>query len=178
MYINSIKHITRKYLNERINLNENHYIGYHGSDDHIYGDFKNLNPNIYGFFFSDNYENAKTYGDIVGKYRLTINNPLIIDATGLKFTNDIPIEVIFDYPTWVTGNPDQKPYMGIIELPLDDIVDMVKNGKKQNKFIDIKDREKYDGVIFKNIIDPLTSSRGNIQQDTIVVFDNSQIEEI
>lgn len=111
-------------------------------------------------------------------YKLTIKNPLVIDANGLKFTDDIPINVIFDYPPSITGNPYEKPYEGIVELPIDDIVYMVKNGKRQNQFIEIKDREKYDGVIFKNIIDPSLTSRREIPQDTIVVFSNNQIEKI
>jgi hypothetical protein len=34
-----------------------------------------------------------------------------------------------------------------------------------------KDREKYDGIIFKNIIDPSLSSRREIPQNTIILFD-------
>lgn len=56
----------REYLNEQqYILKETHYIGYHGSENNIVGDFKNLNSNIIGFYFSSDYENAKTYGNNV-----------------------------------------------------------------------------------------------------------------
>lgn len=166
-----MKILKKLIIKEMKMLNENVYIGYHGSDNHITGNFKNLNPNITGFFFSSDYENAKTYGNNVNRYKLRINNPLIIDASGLKFTDDIPVKVIANYP-------DEPPYETMVSLPIDEIAYMVKNGKRSNQLIDIKDRENYDGIIFKNIIDPSLSSRREIPQNTIVVFDNSQIERI
>lgn len=166
-----IRETVREYLNERQLLKEKYYVGYHGSEMNIVGGFRNMNPNITGFYFSSDLENAKTYGDLVNKYKLKINNPLIIDASGLKFTDDIPVDVVADYP-------DRAPYETTIELGIDEIVYMVKNGKRRNQFIEIKDREKYDGVIFKNIIDPSLTSRREVPQDTIVVFSNDQIEKI
>jgi len=53
-----IKTTIKEFLNESI-------IVYHGSEDNIIGDFKNINPNITGFYFSNDYENAKTYGKFV-----------------------------------------------------------------------------------------------------------------
>jgi hypothetical protein len=55
---------------------------------------------------------------------------------------------------------------------------MVKNGKRKNSFIEIPNRTQYDGIVFKNIIDPSLSSKRNIPQDTIVAFENSQIKRI
>lgn len=142
---------------------------YHGSENKITGDFKNLNPNIVGFFFSTDIENAKTYGQEVVEAYVDVKNPLIIDAKGLRFTDDIPVNVIAEYP-------GEAPYETTIGLPIDEIANMVKNGKRPNQFIEIKDRQKYDGIIFKNIVDPALTSRRDVPQDTIVVFDNSQIK--
>jgi hypothetical protein len=146
-------------------------IGYHGSENNIIGDFKNINNRITGFYFSSDYENAKTYGEYVKKYHLHIKNPLIINVNGLKFTDDIPINVLAKYP-------NEEPYLTTINLDIDEIVYMVKNGKRKNSFIEIPNNEKYDGIIFKNIIDPALSSRREISQDTIVVFNNNQIQEV
>ena len=142
---------------------------YHGSENKIVGDFKNINPNIDGFWFSSDIDNAKTYGENIVEAYVDIKNPLVIDAKGLKFTDDIPVTVIASYP-------NEAPYETVIPIPLDEIVYMVKNGKRKNQIIEIKDREKYDGVVFKNLIDPSLSSRRNIPQDTIVVFNNTQIK--
>lgn len=141
---------------------------YHGSENKITGEFKKLNQNIDGFFFSSDIDNAKTYGDEIVEAYVNIQNPLRINAKGLKFTDDIPVTVIASYP-------GEKPYQTTIKMPMDEIVSMVKNGKKPNQLVEIKDREKYDGVIFENIIDPALSSRRDLPQDTIVVFDNKQI---
>ena len=141
---------------------------FHGSENKIKGDFRNENPNITGFFFTNDIENAKTYGNNIEEVYLNIKNPLVIDAKGLKFTDDIPVKVIAKYP-------GESPYETTIGLPIDEISYMVKNGKRPNQFIEIKDREKYDGIIFKNLIDPALSSRREVPQDTIVAFDNNQI---
>jgi hypothetical protein len=141
---------------------------YHGSINKIVGDFENRNTNIDGFFFSSDIDNAKTYGENIEEVSLNIKNPLIIDSDGLKFTDDIPIKVIAKYP-------GQEEYETTIPLGIDEIVYMVKNGKRKNSFIEIKDRESYDGVVFKNIIDPSLSSKREVPQDTVVVFNNDQI---
>jgi len=141
---------------------------YHGSENKIKGNFINKNPNIKGFFFSTDKENAKTYGENIEEVYLKIKNPLIINAEGLKFTDDIPVKVIAIYP-------NEQPYETTVELGLDEIVYMVKEGKRKNSFIEIPNREDYDGVIFKNIIDPSLSSRREIPQDTVVAFTNEQI---
>lgn len=167
---NKVKDI-RLMINKVKTLNEDTILGYHGSINVIDGEFKNLNPNINGFFFSSDYENAKTYGEHVGKYKLDIKNPLIIDGTGLSFTDEIPIEVLTRYP-------NEVPYLTTIPIDLDEIIYMVKNGKRFNSFIEIPNNTKYDGVIFKNLIDPSLTSRREIPQDTIVVFNNNQIKKI
>ena len=164
----------RKMIDKVKNFNQfvnESIIGYHGSENNIIGDFKNLNDRIHGFYFSSDYENAKTYGEYVKKYRLDIKNPLIINANGLKFIDDLPINVLAKYP-------DEEPYLTTINIDIDEIVYMVKYGKRKNSFVEIPDNEKYDGVIFKNIVDPSLSSRREIPQDTIVVFNNNQIKEL
>jgi hypothetical protein len=142
---------------------------YHGSEMIIVGDFRKMNPNIDGFFFSSDIDNAKTYGKNIVEAYVDVKNPLVIDATGLKFTDDIPVTVIASYP-------GEAPYETVISMPIDEIAYMVKNGKRNNQLIEIKDREKYDGIVFKNLIDPSLSSRREIPQDTIVAFENSQIK--
>jgi len=149
---------------------ENPKTFYHGSESEFVGDFKNNNPNIDGFWFSDSKENANTYGKNVKSVNLDIKNPLIIDAKGKKFTDDIEVEVLASYP-------NEEPYLTNIKLGADEIVNMVKNGKRENSFIEIVDRDKYDGVVFKNFIDPALSSRSNEIQTTVVAFDNKQIKD-
>ena len=41
---------------------------------------------------------------------------------------------------------------------------MVKNGKRKNSLIEIPNNKQYDGIIFKNIIDPALNSRREIPQ--------------
>ena len=142
---------------------------YHGSEGKVIGEFKKMNPNIDGIFFSSDIENAKTYGKDILEAYVDLKNPLVIDANGLKFTDDIPVTVIASYP-------DQKPYETTINLGIDEIVYMVKNGKRKNSFIEIPNRNQYDGLVFKNIIDPSLSSKRDVPQDTVVVFENSQIK--
>jgi hypothetical protein len=146
---------------------------YHGSDNIITGEFKNLNPNIVGYWFSSDIDNAKTYGKNVSSYYLDIKNPLVIDAKGLKFTDDIPVEVLSDYSSL---DPSEKPKLITLPIGADEIVSMVKNGKKKNQLIEIPNREQYDGVVFKNFIDPSLTYRREVSQDTVVAFENSQIK--
>ena len=142
---------------------------YHGSEGKVIGEFKKMNPNIDGIFFSSDIENAKTYGKDILEAYVDLKNPLVIDANGLKFTDDIPVTVIASYP-------GKKPYETTINLGIDEIVYMVKNGKRKNSFIEIPNREQYDGLVFKNIIDPSLSSKRDVPQDTVVAFENSQIK--
>lgn len=140
---------------------------FHGSENE-FDEFENKNPNITGFWFSDDKENAMTYGDKVKEARLDIKNPLIIDANGKKFTDDIEVEVLAKYP-------NEEPYITKIGLPLDEIVWMAKNGKRKNSFIELVNSG-YDAVVFKNIIDPALSSRRKIPQTSIAVLDKKQIK--
>ena len=142
---------------------------YHGTDN-TFTEFTNsYNQRMKGFYFSNDLDNSKTYGENILSVFQNIKNPFILDAKNQSFTDDIEVEVVATYP-------NEKPYDTKINLPIDDIVDLIKNGKKANSFIDIKNRESYDGVIFKNIIDPALSSRRTIPQDTSVVFEPNQIK--
>lgn len=141
---------------------------FHGSENE-FKEFENKNPNITGFWFSDSKENAATYGKKVKEVSLDIENPLIIDAKGKKFTDAIEVEVLATYP-------NEKPYLTKIGINMDEIVWMVKNGKRKNSFIEILDHSKYDAVVFKNVIDPSLSSRNKTPQTSIAVFDNRQIK--
>jgi len=141
---------------------------FHGSENE-FNTFENRNPNITGFWFSDNEDNATTYGNKVKSAKLDIKNPLIIDAKGKKFTDNVEVEVLAKYP-------NEEPYLTKIELDMDEVVWMVKNGKRKNSFIEIPDHSKYDAVVFKNIIDPSLSSRSQTPQTSIAVLDNSQIK--
>jgi hypothetical protein len=57
--------------------------GFHGSPNKISGEFKNLNPNITGFYFSSDIENASTYGENVEDVFLeTVEN--VLGEDGVK----------------------------------------------------------------------------------------------
>ena len=141
---------------------------FHGSENE-FDTFENKNPNITGFWFSDSKDNAATYGDKVKSVKLDIKKPLIIDAGGKKFTDDIEVEVLAKYP-------NEKPYLTKVGLDIDEIVWMVKNGKRKNSFIEIPNNTQYDAVVFKNIIDPSLSSRSEIPQTSIAVLDKNKIK--
>jgi preprotein translocase subunit YajC len=140
---------------------------FHGTEND-FSEFENKNPNITGFWFSDSKENAETYGKKIKSAKLNVKNPLIIDAKGKKFTEDIEVEVLASYP-------DEKPYLTKIPIGMDEIVWMVKNGKRKNSFIEIPNNTQYDAVVFKNVIDPSLSSKNNTPQTSIAVLDKNQI---
>ena len=142
---------------------------YHGSNM-SFNEFSNkFNLRMSGFYFSNNTENAKTYGNIITSFFLNIKKPLIIDAKGLSYTEDLSVKVLAKYP-------NEKEYETNLAIDLDEIVYMTKKGKRANSFIEIKNHEKYDGNIFNNLIDPALSSRKNIIQNTIVAFEPNQIK--
>jgi DNA polymerase III sliding clamp (beta) subunit (PCNA family) len=144
------------------------FIVWHGTDNK-FTEFKNTNNRIVGHYFSSDLENSKTYGENILNAFLNIKNPFIVESKGMRFTDDIPVNVLAKYP-------NESPYETKINLAIDDIVYMVKNGKRKNQFIEIPNSEKYDGVIFKNIIDPQLTSRREVPQDTIVAFYPNQIK--
>jgi hypothetical protein len=142
---------------------------YHGSNM-SFNEFSNkFNLRMSGFYFSNNTQNAKTYGDIITSFFLNIKKPLIIDAKGLSYTEDLSVKVLAKYP-------NEKEYETNLAIDLDEIVYMTKKGKRTNSFIEIKNHKKYDGNIFNNLIDPSLSSRKNIIQNTIVAFEPEQIK--
>ena len=142
---------------------------YHGTEINFNVFSNKYNKNIQGFFFSSKVNNAKTYGNIVINAFLNIRRPYIIEANGLSFRDDIEIEVLAKYP-------NENSYLTNIEMNTDDIVYMIKNGKRNNEFIEIPNRENYDGVIFKNFLDQNLKSSIEVQQDTLVALYPSQIK--
>ena len=142
---------------------------YHGSNM-LFNEFSNkFNSIMSGFYFSNNIENAKTYGDILSSFFLSIKKPLVIDAKGVLFTEDLSVKVLAKYP-------NEKQYETNLGIDLDEIVYMTKKGKRPNSFIEIKNHKNYDGNIFNNLIDPSLSSIKKIIQNTIVAFEPNQIK--
>lgn len=142
---------------------------YHGSELK-FSVFSNVyNPRIQGFFFSSELSNAETYGYNIVSVFLNLINPYIIDAKGLKYTEELEVEVLAKYP-------NENPYLTKVKLDSDELIYLIKKGKRDNQLIEIPNREKYDGVIFKNFVDPSLTSRDRINQSTIVAFEPNQIK--
>ncbi len=141
---------------------------YHGSEN-IFYEFLNKNSRIVGFYFSDSLFNAKSYGDNIFKVFLSIKHPFILNHNGKKFSDDLQIDVLAQYP-------DEKPYTAQVSVDIDEVVYMVKYGKRKNSFISVYNHKEYDGVIIKNIIDPALTSGNKILQTTYVSLESNQIK--
>ena len=137
---------------------------YHGSDKQ-FNEFKNEGL---GIFFTSDKETAegyrKKYGEEKGNLyesNINIKNPVIIDAKGKKW-DDIEVETN-------TMNPEK------IKLSTNKILETIR-GLRYPEIIHNLTGEKIkpDGLIIKNVIDPLKGQGKPI--DIYVVFDNNQIK--
>jgi hypothetical protein len=117
-----------------------------------------------GRWFTDRPETANTYtGDASGdmstasmKVRLRLRNPLVIDAQGKRF-DGIPRE-------WLPEDVQKQAIRGKL-LSTDDIADAARLAEGD-----------YDGIIFKNLKDDLTSNAITTKPATVyAVFDRKNI---
>jgi hypothetical protein len=68
-------------------LNESTYIVYRGDDEQFSEfDYSKIKNRTIGFWFTDNKENAEFYGEYVRKFKITLNDPLIVSAE--EFANN------------------------------------------------------------------------------------------
>jgi len=157
----NIRKIIREVLSEAIS---NKVIAYHGTDN-VFSFFSDSHP----IFFVDNIDVAKTYGNIIIKSELTIENPVIFDFDG-KST------YYFDNK-WLRPSELAEYIKNISE----DIKKHYQLSDELAEELAYHDYEGYsgdlDGIIMKNISDTGDGVFSTHQPATnYVVFDKSQIK--
>ena len=138
---------------------------YHGSELR-FTEFKNRNPNIKGYFFSNEINTSRTYGEKTYEVFLNIKSPFSLDAKGGNFQTDLDIEVAVKYP-------NEEEYKTTVKENSDNIVRLAM-GIDKNSFWKLDGS--FDGCIFYNFKDQSLSSQRNEIQNTYVAFKSNQIK--
>ena len=138
---------------------------YHGSELR-FTEFKNRNPNIKGYFFSNEINTSRTYGEKTYEVFLNIKSPFSLDAKGGNFQTDLDIEVAVKYP-------NEEEYKTTVKENSDNIVRLAM-GIDKNSFWKLDGS--FDGCIFYNFKDQSLSSQRNEIQNTYVAFKPNQIK--
>ena len=138
---------------------------YHGSELR-FTEFKNRNPNIKGYFFSNEINTSRTYGEKTYEVFLNIKSPFSVDAKGGNFQTDLDIEVAVKYP-------NEEEYKTTVKENSDNIVRLAM-GIDKNSFWKLDGS--FDGCIFYNFKDQSLSSQRNEIQNTYVAFKPNQIK--
>ena len=129
-------------------------------------EFKNRNPNIKGYFFSNEINTSRTYGEKTYEVFLNIKSPFSLDAKGGNFQTDLDIEVAVKYP-------NEEEYKTIVKENSDNIVRLAM-GIDKNSFWKLDGS--FGGCIFYNFKDQSLSSQRNEIQNTYVAFKSNQIK--
>jgi len=142
----------------------NSIVGYHGTDKN-FNSFRDTKP----IFFVDDINVARTYGDVIIKAKLNIDNPVIFDFNEGS--------TIFFYNKWYVPSD----LANFIKEISDDIKNFIS---VDDDILEELERHEYnglsgelDGIIMQNIKDANDGifSRHNAATN-YVVFDKSQIE--
>lgn len=144
--------------------NNSDIIAYHGTDNkfNIFDDTKPI-------FFVDNYEIAKTYGDIIIKAELQIENPVVFDFGGKS--------TYFFMEKWYLPSELSIVIMEIYDdiknryIIDDDTLEELEIHEYDGLYGDL------DGIIMKNITDANDGMFSTFKPATnYVVFDKKQIK--
>ena len=151
----------RKYLNE--NIENNSDILYHGTNNKftVFNDIKPI-------FFVDDINVARTYGDIIIKAKLNMDNPIILDFDGKS--------TYYFYDKWYLPSDLANKIKEIADdiknrYSLDDdLKEYLESLDFSNMYGDL------DGIIMKNISDSMGGMFSTHKPaSNYVVFDKNQI---
>ncbi len=137
---------------------------YHGTEN-LFKDFNSDKP----IFFVDNIDVAKTYGHIIVKGNLEINNPIIFDFDGKS--------TIFFYDKYYMPS-ELALFMKNISEDLKNRFSIDEDLKEEMECFEFNDLYgDLDGVIMKNIDDSMGDPFGlGYTATNYVVFDKKQIK--
>lgn len=139
-------------------------IAYHGTDSK----FDSFNDNDPIFFVNDP-KVARTYGDIVKKVQLTINNPIEFDFIGKS--------TFYFLEKWYVPSDLAKKVKEISEdINKYGMDDDMREELDQYNWTD--NYGELDGIIMKDISDPGSGWSQEITQTNYVVFSKTQIKPI
>ena len=151
----------REYLNENVEDNSN--ILYHGTDNKftVFNDNKPI-------FFVDDVNVAKTYGDIIIKAKLSMDNPIILDFDGKS--------TYYFYDKWYLPS-DLANKIKEIAVDIKSHYSLDDDLKEYLESLDFSDMYgDLDGIIMKNISDAMGGMFSTHKSaNNYVVFDKNQI---